>query len=153
MATFPCELAWVYTWNSLLTKDYERLWPIHTVQTSNMQYAFGVQVYGKVLYLKFYSQNLLWTIKYWQKWLKVGRGGRSLLWKIWTVRRESRHLNLIPIILIFKNRLKKLNYSNLNLIPSKLNLVRKFLKQIFNAVIFNLKLRGLCNLFPHFFLF
>ena len=25
------------------------LWPIHTVQTSNMQYAFRVQLYGKVL--------------------------------------------------------------------------------------------------------
>ena len=28
---------------------------IHTVQTSIMQYAFGVQMYGEVLYLKFYS--------------------------------------------------------------------------------------------------
>jgi len=36
-------------------KDIKRLWPIHTVQTSNMQYAFGVQVYGEVLYLEFYS--------------------------------------------------------------------------------------------------
>ena len=43
---------------SLLIKDIKRLWPIHTVntvQTSNMQHAFGVQVYGEVLYLEFYS--------------------------------------------------------------------------------------------------
>ena len=31
------------------------LWPIHTVQISNMQYVFGVQVNGEVLYLEFYS--------------------------------------------------------------------------------------------------
>ena len=55
LAASPCVLAWVYTSNSLLIKDIKRLWPIHTVQTSNMQYAFGVQVYGEVLYLKFYS--------------------------------------------------------------------------------------------------
>ena len=30
------------------------LWPIHAVQTSNMQYAFGVQVFREVFYLKFY---------------------------------------------------------------------------------------------------
>ena len=36
-------------------KDIKRLWPIHTVQTSNMRYAFGVQVYGGTLYLEFYS--------------------------------------------------------------------------------------------------
>ena len=39
---------------SVLIKDIKRLWPIYTVQTSNMQYAFGVQVYGEVLYLEFY---------------------------------------------------------------------------------------------------
>ena len=55
LATSPCVLAWVYTWDSLLIKDVKRLWPIHAVQTSNMQYAFGVQVYGEVLYLKFRS--------------------------------------------------------------------------------------------------
>ena len=55
LATSPCVLAWVYTWDSLLIKDVKRLWPIHTVQISNMQYAFGVQVYGEVLYLEFYS--------------------------------------------------------------------------------------------------
>ena len=35
--------------------DIKRLWPIHTVQTSNMQYDIRVQVYGEVLCLKFYS--------------------------------------------------------------------------------------------------
>ena len=55
LATFPCALAWVYTWDSLLIQDIKRLWPIHTVQISNMQYAFGVQVYGEVLYIRFYS--------------------------------------------------------------------------------------------------
>jgi len=45
----------VYTWNSLLIKIVKRLWPIHTVQISNMQYACGVQVYGEVLYVEFYS--------------------------------------------------------------------------------------------------
>ena len=43
LATSPCIFARVYTWD------------IHTVQTSNIQYAFGVQVYGEVLYLEFYS--------------------------------------------------------------------------------------------------
>ena len=51
----PCILASVNTKDSLLIKDIKRLWPIHTVQTYNMQYAFGVQVYGEVLYPKFYS--------------------------------------------------------------------------------------------------
>ena len=55
LATSPCVLAWVYTSDSLLIKDVKRLWPIHTVQISNMQYAFGVPVYGEVLYLEFYS--------------------------------------------------------------------------------------------------
>ena len=55
LATSPCVLAWVYTWDSLLIKDVKSLWPIHTVNTSNMQYAFGVQVYKEVLYLEFYS--------------------------------------------------------------------------------------------------
>ena len=44
-----------------------RLWPFHTVQTSNMQYAFGVQVYEEVLYqLDFtqFSQNRLLTMEY-----------------------------------------------------------------------------------------
>ena len=45
----------MYTWDSLLIKDLKRLWHIHTVQKSNMQYAFGVQVYGQVLNLEFYS--------------------------------------------------------------------------------------------------
>ena len=45
----------VHSWDSLLIKDIQRLWPIHTVQTSNMQYAFRVQVYGEILYLEFYS--------------------------------------------------------------------------------------------------
>ena len=40
---------------SLLIKDIKRLWPYHTVQTSNMQSSFAEQVYGKVLYLEFYS--------------------------------------------------------------------------------------------------
>ena len=40
---------------SLLIKGIKRLCLNHTVQTSNMQYAFGVQVYGDVLYRKFYS--------------------------------------------------------------------------------------------------
>ena len=35
--------------------DIKRLWPIHTVQTWNMQYDIRVQVYGEVLCLKFYS--------------------------------------------------------------------------------------------------
>ena len=35
--------------DSLLIKDIKRLWPIHSIQTSNMQYAFGVQMYGEVL--------------------------------------------------------------------------------------------------------
>ena len=39
---------------SLLIKDITRLWPNHTVQTSNMQYAFEVKVYVEVLYLEFY---------------------------------------------------------------------------------------------------
>ena len=30
--------------DSQLIKDIKRLWPIHTVQTSTMQYAFGVQI-------------------------------------------------------------------------------------------------------------
>ena len=66
LATSSCVLAWVYTWNSLLAKNIKRLWPIHTVQTSNLQYAFGVQVYGEVLYLEFtqFSQNSLLTMKY-----------------------------------------------------------------------------------------
>ena len=55
LATCPCVLAWVNTWDSLLIKDIKRLWPIRTVHISNMQYAFGVQVYGEVLYLEFYS--------------------------------------------------------------------------------------------------
>ena len=41
--------------DSLLIKDVKGLWHFHTVQTSNMQYALEVQVYGEVLYLKFYS--------------------------------------------------------------------------------------------------
>ena len=48
-------LVWVYTWDSLPINDIKRLWPIHILQTSNMQYAFGVKVYGEVLYLEFYS--------------------------------------------------------------------------------------------------
>ena len=38
---------------------------IHTVQTSNMQYAFGVQVYGEILYIEYTqsSQNSLITMK------------------------------------------------------------------------------------------
>ena len=36
-------------------KNVKTLWPNHTVHTSNMQYAFGVQVYWEVLYLEFYS--------------------------------------------------------------------------------------------------
>ena len=56
LATSPCVFAWVYTWDKLI-KDIKRLWPIHTVQTPNMlmQNAFGVQVYGEVLYMEFYS--------------------------------------------------------------------------------------------------
>ena len=38
-----------------MVKNVKRLWPIHTVQISNMQYAFGVQVYGEVFNLEFYS--------------------------------------------------------------------------------------------------
>ena len=49
LASSPCVLTRVYTWDSLLIKD------IKTVQTSNMQYAFGVQVYGEVSYLELYS--------------------------------------------------------------------------------------------------
>ena len=37
--------------DSLLIKDSNRLWPMHAVQTSNMHYAFRVQVYWEVLYL------------------------------------------------------------------------------------------------------
>ena len=55
LATSPCIFARVYTWDSLLIQDIKRLWHIHTVQTSNIQYAFGVQVYGEVLYIRFYS--------------------------------------------------------------------------------------------------
>ena len=56
----------VYTWDSLLIKDVKRLWPIHTVQISNMQYVFGVQVYEEILYLEFYSvfSESLLTMKY-----------------------------------------------------------------------------------------
>ena len=57
----------MYTLDGLLIKDVKRLWPIHTVQISSMQYAFGVQVYGEVLHLEFYlkfSQNSLLTMKY-----------------------------------------------------------------------------------------
>ena len=50
---FPLILS-AYIKNSLLIKDIKRLWHIHTVQTSSIKYAFGVQVYGEVLYLKFY---------------------------------------------------------------------------------------------------
>ena len=50
--TSLCVLAWVYTWDCLLIKDIKRLWPIHRVKTSNMQYAFGVQVYREVLCLE-----------------------------------------------------------------------------------------------------
>jgi hypothetical protein len=35
--------------------DIKRLWHIHAVQTSKMQYAFGVQLHGEILYLEFYS--------------------------------------------------------------------------------------------------
>ena len=49
-------LAGVYTartvYRSGILRDYGLY---HTVHTSNMQYAFGVQVYGEVLYLEFYS--------------------------------------------------------------------------------------------------
>ena len=45
----PCILASVNTKDSLLIKDIKRLWPIHTVQTYNMQYAFGVRVWGGFL--------------------------------------------------------------------------------------------------------
>ena len=55
LATSHCVLAWAYTWDSLLVKNVKRLWPIHTVQISNMQYAFGVQVYEEVFNLEFYS--------------------------------------------------------------------------------------------------
>ena len=44
----------VHFWNNFLCIT-SLLWPIHTVQASNMQYTFGVQVYGEVLYLKFYT--------------------------------------------------------------------------------------------------
>jgi len=52
--------------DSLLIKDSNRLWPMHAVQTSNMHYAFRVQVYWEVLYLEFYSisQNSLLKMKY-----------------------------------------------------------------------------------------
>ena len=36
-------------------KGYKDIMIIRIIQTSNMQHAFGVQVYGEVLYLKFYS--------------------------------------------------------------------------------------------------
>ena len=52
LATCPCILAWVY---NLLIKDIKILWAIRIIQTSNMQHAFGVQVYDEVLYLEFYS--------------------------------------------------------------------------------------------------
>ena len=55
LATSPCVLAWVYSWDRLLIGDVKRLWLIHTVQISNKQYAFGVQMYEEVLYLEFYS--------------------------------------------------------------------------------------------------
>jgi len=66
LATSLCVLAWVYTWDSLLIKDIKRLWPIHTVQISNMQYAFGVKVYEEVCILNFtqFSQNSLLTKKF-----------------------------------------------------------------------------------------
>jgi len=60
LATCPCVLAQVYTSDSLLIKDIK----IYTVQTSNMQYAFEVKVYGEVLYLEFYSKPFI-LMKYW----------------------------------------------------------------------------------------
>ena len=66
LATSPRVLVSVYTWDSLLIKDSNRLWPMRAVPTSNMHYAFRVQVYWEVLYLEFYSvsQNSLLKMKY-----------------------------------------------------------------------------------------
>ena len=55
LATSPCVLAWVYTWDSLLNKDIKRLWPIHKYKHQICSIPFGVHVYGEVLYLEFYS--------------------------------------------------------------------------------------------------
>ena len=52
-----CSTKDVYTYEitflALHPWDIKRLWPIHTVKISNMQYAFRVQVYedGEVLFL------------------------------------------------------------------------------------------------------
>ena len=55
LATSLCVLAWVYTWDSLLIKDIKRLWPIHKYKHQICSIPFGVQVYGEVFYLEFYS--------------------------------------------------------------------------------------------------
>ena len=63
LAICPCILAQDSV--SLLIKDIKGLWPIHTVQTSNMQYAFGERM-GRFCILNFtqFSQNRLLTMKY-----------------------------------------------------------------------------------------
>ena len=53
------ELSYKDVYISLSVQLRQRLWPNHTVQTSNMQYAFGVQVQGEVLYFKFNEQCIV----------------------------------------------------------------------------------------------
>jgi len=58
---FPCIIT-LYTSDSLLIKDITRLWPKHTVQTSNMEY----KCMGRfcILNLTQFSQNHLLLLKY-----------------------------------------------------------------------------------------
>ena len=53
------ELSYKDVYISLSVQLRQRLWPNHTVQTSNMQYAFGVKVQGEVLYFKFNEQCIV----------------------------------------------------------------------------------------------
>ena len=120
------ELSYLAVYISLSVRLRQRLWPINTVQTSNMQYAFGVQVQGEVLYFKFNEQcsnarvGLRWggrppprklrrlpfPLENWGKFCPSP-------FEKWVAKAE-RAGNLEPFNLDFKNRLKILQSTLIN---------------------------------------